>query len=43
MGRTKSGVCDYTQNFWVGCQPVSERVSALLRACRMYRIPPRFQ
>jgi protein gp37 len=24
MGKTKSGVCDFTQNFWVGCQPVSE-------------------
>jgi protein gp37 len=24
MGKTKAEVADYTQNFWTGCQPVSE-------------------
>jgi protein gp37 len=24
MGKTKNGACDFSQNFWVGCQPVSE-------------------
>jgi protein gp37 len=39
MGKTKSEVYDFTQNFWVGCQPVSEGcLHCYARAaCREYQ------